>query len=96
MPGIKTYSTPGVISGSLAHTGTTLGFYGATPVTRPATYTLSFSGSSRVLPANTATGGGTLLTEAFTQITALVTDLTETKKVLNQLIKDLQSEGLLQ
>lgn len=96
MPGIKTYSAPGVISGSLAHSGTTVGFYGATPVTRPAAYTLTFSGTSRVLPASTATGGGTLLTEAFTQLAALVTDLTETKKVLNQLIRDLQSEGLLQ
>jgi hypothetical protein len=96
MAGIKAYSPPGTISGPLTHTGTTVGFYAATPVTRPAAYTLTFSETSRTLPASTATGGGTLLTEAFTQITALVADLTATKKVLAQLVKDLQSVGLCQ
>jgi hypothetical protein len=79
-----------------AGTSTELGFYGQTPVTRTAAYTLTFSTTSRALPASTATGGGTLLTEAFTQIGSLVTDLTETKKVLAQVIKDLQRDGLLQ
>jgi len=87
---------PGVIAGPLEHTGTTAGFYGHTPVARPAAYTLTFPTASRVLPASTATGSGTLLTEAFTQLAALVTDLAETKKVLNQVIKDLQGDGLLQ
>jgi hypothetical protein len=73
-----------------------LGFYGHPEVARTSGYTLTFATASRVLPASTATGTGTLLTEAFTQLTALVTDLTETKKVLNQLIKDLQGNGLLQ
>ena len=86
----------GTIHGALTHTGSTLGFYASAPVARPAAYTLTFAEAARTLPANTATGGGTLLTEAFTQITALLTDLTATKKVLNQLLKDLKEEGLLQ
>jgi hypothetical protein len=90
-------STPaGVITGPLTHTGSTAGFYGHTPVARPGAYTLTFAEVARTLPASTATGTGTLLTEAFTQITALVADLLATKKVLAQLVKDLQEEGLLQ
>jgi hypothetical protein len=83
---------------STAATGTPteVGFYGHTPTTRPSAYTITFASTSRTLPASTATGTGTLLTEAFTQITALVTDLTETKKVLAQLVKDLQATGLIQ
>jgi hypothetical protein len=86
----------GQITGSLAHTGTTIGFYGHLPATRPAAYTLTFAETARTLPANTATGSGTLLTEAFTQLAAVVSDLTATKKVLATLIKDLQGNGLLQ
>ena len=92
------YPSPKVanIHGPLTHTGSEAGFYGHAVVSRPSAYTLTFASASRTLPASTATGTGTLLTEAFTQLSALVTDLTETKKVLNQLVKDLQSEGLLQ
>jgi hypothetical protein len=92
------YPAPKVanIHGALTHTGTEAGFYGHAVTARPAAYTLTFASAARTLPASTATGTGTLLTEAFTQLAALVTDLTETKKVLNQVIKDLQSEGLLQ
>ena len=62
----------------------------------PVTYTLTFSETARTLPASTATGSGTLLTEAFTQLTAVVADLAATKKVLAQLIKDLKESGTLQ
>lgn len=77
-------------------TATTVGFFGHNPVARTAAYTLTFATASRVLPASTATGEAALLPEALTQIAALVVDVTETKKVLNQLIKDLQGNGLLQ
>ena len=93
MPGIE-YTVP--YPTSQAGTPTGLGFYGHTEVPRTAAYTLTFSTGSRVLPASTATGSGTLITEAFTQILALITDLTETKKVVAQIIKDLQANGLLQ
>jgi hypothetical protein len=83
-------------STAAAGTTTEVGFYGHTPATRPAAYTITFASTSRTLPASTATGTGTLLTEAFTQLGALVTDLTETKKVLAQFIKDIQATGLLQ
>jgi hypothetical protein len=93
-----TYPSPTVanIHGALTHTGTEAGFYGHAVVVRPAAYTLTFSEVARTLPASTATGAGTLITEAFMQITALVTDLAATKKVLAQVVKDLQGNGLLQ
>jgi hypothetical protein len=100
------------ISGSLAHAGTTVGFYGNTPVTRPAGYTLTFSLAARTLPATTAvavsTAGAVTLGALFAYATAaqaeaipvainaLLADLEGAKKVLNQLIKDLQATGLLQ
>jgi hypothetical protein len=94
----STYPNPTVanIHGALTHTGTEAGFYGHAVATRPAAYTLTFAEASRTLPASTATGAGTLVTEAFTQITALVADLAATKKVLAQVVKDLQGNGLLQ
>lgn len=100
------------ISGSLTHQGTTVGFYNKTPVTRPSAYTLTFPSSSRVLPATTASPVSTAasinvgilfayasLSQAESipvAINALIKDGEETKKVLRQLIADLQANGMLQ
>lgn len=100
------------ISGSLTHQGTTIGFYNKTPVARPAAYTLTYPTNSRVLPTTTATpvsttaavNLGVLFAYASlgqaesipVAINALIKDTEETKKVLRQLIVDLQANGMLQ
>lgn len=85
-----------------------MGFYGATPVVRPAAYTQTYATATRTHAAPTAaavaTTAATLAAYGFTQaqadalpvaINALVTDLANTKQVLNQLLDDLQTLGLL-
>lgn len=42
------------INGALNHDGTTVGFYGVTPVARPSAYTQTFSTASRTVAAYTA------------------------------------------
>ena len=99
----------GSIAGEIAHSGTTVGFYGVTPVTRPSAYTQTYNAASRthsnlvsasvsasvvlVTPfgfASSAQGDNLVLA-----VNRLVTDLTNVKNVLNQVIDDLQSQGLL-
>lgn len=97
----------GVFTG--AHTGTTLGFYSTTPVVRPAAFTQTYATTSRTMPNNTsatvATTASALASNGFTAaqadsipvaINALIADVLEVKGVLNQVIDDLQANGLLQ
>lgn len=109
----STLSTATVLegSGSLAHTGTTAGFYSATPIVRPSAYTQTYSTATRThdtpvaaQPASTAATnvtpfGYTTATQANAIKEAcrdLVTDMANVKQVLNQVIDDLQALGLLQ
>ena len=110
----ETYPNPTVanIHGPLTHTGTTVGVYGKTPVSRPAAYTLTFSTNTRTLPSSTAANVSTAAAlnvgilfayasvgqaEAIpVAINALIADQKATKEVLRQVILDLQSEGFLQ
>lgn len=110
----ETYPNPTVsnIHGSLTHTGTTVGFYGKTPATRPSAYTLTFAGNTRVLPASTASNVSTAaalnvgILFAYASvgqaeslpvaINALIADVKATKEVLRQLVLDLQGNGMLQ
>lgn len=111
------------IDGALNHDGTTVGFYGVTPVTRPTAYTQTYSTTTRThsnitaatLTDNTmgtkdntiakvADGGETTtnadindnFAEVTEEINALRTDIANIKDVLNQVIDDLQSVGILQ
>jgi hypothetical protein len=98
-------------SGDFAHTGSgkKIGFFGATTVVRTAAYTMTYSTGSRTNSAPTAaavaTTAATLAAYGYTQaqadsipvaINALVADVLNLKQVLTQVIKDLQSYGLLQ
>lgn len=114
--GVLTGSYPnpglGTITGALTHTGTTVGFFGKTPAERPSAYTITYSSSSRTLPATTSVPvstssplnvgalyayGTAAQAEAIpANINALHEDLEATKKVLAQVIKDLQANGLMQ
>jgi hypothetical protein len=97
--------------GPVAGSSSTFGAFGVNPVERPAKYILTFAATSHTLPANTvvevstANPIGVLTAFAFieaqakgilTAINTLITDLTETKKVLAQVVSDLRGEGLLQ
>jgi len=103
---------PGTITGPITHTGSAVGFYSHTPVERTAAYTLTYASVARTLPSTTAAAiattaplnVGALFAYASeaqaasipTAINALLADLEATKKLLGQLVKDLQGYGLLQ
>lgn len=88
-----------------------LGFFNATPVARTAGYTQTYSTASRTMPnltsAAVATTGATAVTPfgyttaaqadaIVTAINAIRADVDNTRKVVNQILDDLQSYGLLQ
>lgn len=86
-----------------------LGFYGATPAARPSAYTQTYSTTTRthanITASAVATTAATLASYGFTQaqadavpvaINANATDIANVKQVLNQVIDDLQTLGLLQ
>ena len=99
----------GSIAGAMAHAGTTVGFYGVTPVARPSAYTQTYSAASRThsnLTSASVSASVVLVTpfgfsssaqgdNLVLAVNRLVTDLTNVKNVLNQVIDDLQSQGLL-
>jgi hypothetical protein len=108
------------VNGALNHDGTTVGFYGVAPATRPASYTQTYATATRTHSNLTSatltdsTGGSantsvedvtaahdqTILNNNFadltTQINALRSDLENAKQVMNQILDDLQGNGLLQ
>lgn len=91
--------------------GPTLGFYGVTPVTRPGTYTASYTATTRDLPAYTAnvqssayTGGLLDLLQAarLTDLNALRTAVENLRALCeaaaqreNALVNDLRALGLI-
>ncbi len=99
----------GSIAGAMAHSGTTVGFYGVAPVAQPSAYTQTYSTATRTHSNPTAASvvASAVLVTPFglsssaqmdnlvITVNRLVTDLTNVKGVLNQVIDDLQSQGLL-
>ena len=103
---------------ALAHYGSTLGFYGVAPATRPTAYTQTYSTADKTHANPTAAaltvtdGAGTndntigaitaaasviaAVQELADEINKLVTDLADVKQVVNSVIDDLQTLGLLQ
>lgn len=112
------------IDGALDHDGSTVGFYGVTPVARPTGYTQTYSSTTRTHANFTSaqmtdnsgggnidavidavidqgeTTGNALINDNFAELTnfcnAIWTDLQNLKNLVNQVIDDLQSNGLLQ
>lgn len=58
----QTFTGEVEVDGALNHDGTTVGFYGVTPVTRPAAYTQTYSTADRTLSAYTADDESTAYT----------------------------------
>ena len=106
----NTAATSGSITGAIAHTGTTVGFYGVTPVVRPSAFTQTYSTATRTHsnPAAASIVASAVLVTPFglsssaqmdnlvIAVNNLVSDLANIKGVLNQVIDDLQANGLLQ
>ena len=102
--------TSGSITGEFTHTGATVGFYGVTPVARPTAYTQTYNAASRVHanPVAASVVASAVLVTPFglsssaqmdnlvLAVNNLVGDIANVKKVLNQVIDDLQSQGILQ
>lgn len=106
------------IDGALNHDGTTVGFYGVAPATRPTAYTQTYSTADKTHAAPTAaaltvadgagTNDGTIgaitgdasviaaVQELADQINKLIVDHADTKQLVNSVIDDLQTLGLLQ
>jgi len=99
------------VDGALNHDGATVGFYGVTPVSRPSAYTQTYSTADKTHANATqvavATTGATAVTPfgytTAAQADAIVTavnaarlDILDLKQLVNALIDDLQSQGLVQ
>lgn len=98
------------IDGALNHDGSTVGFYGVAPVARPAAYTQTYSTSTRThslftnntvswISTNSSPWGYQSQAQADsipTELNNLRADVANVKNVLNQVIDDLQSVGLMQ
>lgn len=82
------------IPGVITHTGTAVGFYGTTPAARPSAYTQTYSTATRTQAALTSANAASAPTQA--EYDALRADLINVKQVLNQVLDDLQTLGLLQ
>jgi hypothetical protein len=107
------------LDGALNHDGTTVGFYGVPPATRPTAYTQTFATATKThsnptgtaLTAASGTADGTVadvgasfnqttlnnnFKDVATAINAVIVDLDNLKQVVNQILDDLQTQGLLQ
>jgi hypothetical protein len=94
--------------GALNHDGTTVGFYGVTPTTRPAALTQTYSTTSTTHAAFTSAdlgafvGGATGFADAAerdgirTQFNALRADVANVKQFMNQVVDYLQLNGIIQ
>lgn len=100
-----------VIAGALDHNGSTVGLYGVTPTARPSAYTQTYATATRTHSNNTAAdlattaatnvtpygfAGAAQADAIATQVNALRVDLNNVRGVLNQVLDDLQLQGLLQ
>ena|SRR3990172_4131118 len=102
--------TGGSIAGAIAHSGTAVGFYGVTPVARPSAFTQTYSTATRTHanPAAASVAASTVIITPFglsssaqmdnlvIAVNNLVSDMTNVKQVLNQVLDDLQNAGILQ
>lgn len=108
------------LDGALNHDGTTVGFYGVTPVTRPTAYTQTYSSTTRThnnqsqstltdgtlgtatttINAVSGTGDDTTINDNGATLVAEMNnvraDVSNLKQLVNQVIDDLQANGLLQ
>lgn len=106
------------LDGALNHDGTTVGFYGVTPATRPTAYTQTYATADKThanptaaaltVTDGTGTNDGTIgaitadasviaaVQEIAAQIAKLVADDADTKQLVNSVIDDLQTLGILQ
>lgn len=106
------------LDAALNHDGTTVGFYGVTPATRPTAYTQTYSTADKTHAAPTAStltvtdGAGTndntigaitadasviaAVQEIADEINKLVADVADVKQLVNSVIDDLQTLGLVQ
>lgn len=85
--------------GEMIFKNSKMAFYGASPPSaRPAAYTQTFSEDTRThaRPALSTTISLTLLTEVASLMNNTNLAVNELKKLVNQVIDDLQSEGLFQ
>ena len=106
-PAGSTGATDNTLTTIFKARGDTLGLWGVTPVVRPTAYTQTYSTATKthsnpVAATVTDTNGlaGFLAaadrTALVTAVNNLITDLANTKQVLNQVIDDLQGFGALQ
>lgn len=96
------------LDGALNHDGTTVGFYGVTPATRPSAYTQTYATADKTHSAFTSadlaafTGGLVGFLDAAerddirTQFNALRADVADVKQLANSIIDDNQALGLFQ
>lgn len=98
-----------MVTGALNHDGSTAGFFNTSPVAQAAAYTQTYATAAREVTAIAVTnlvlaptsGGWGWATEAQAQavddqLNGLVSDITNLKQIVNALIDDLQSYGLVQ
>jgi hypothetical protein len=85
--------------------GSTLGFFGATPAARPSAYTQTYATADKTqanltvgadLGAFTDPPSAAEMAALRTFVNALKADLTDVKQITNSIIDDLQTLGLLQ
>ena len=98
-------------SGTVAHTGTSFGFFGVAATTRPTAYTQTYSTADKThanptgvsvattAATNSSPFGYTGAAQAdaiVTNLNAAIVDLADIKQLVNSVIDDLQLLGLLQ
>ena len=99
------------IDGALNHDGSTIGFYGVTPVTRPTVYTQTFSTADKTHENSTFAAIAETATTQTTpwgfasqaqgdaisvELNDLGDDVVDLKQLVNSIIDDLQALGLFQ
>lgn len=104
-----TFSSEIEVDGALNHDGTTAGFYGVTPTTRPTAYTQTYSTADKThanaAQTAVATTGATNVTpfgyttsaqanDIVTQLNNARADILDLKQLVNAIIDDLQALGL--
>lgn len=104
----QTFSGEIEIDGALNHDGTTVGFYGVTPTTRPSAYTQTYSTTSRAVNTDTSTGsiptnvtpygyGSSAAAQAVsTNAQRALNNSTLALELINAILDDLQANGLAQ
>lgn len=86
------------IDGALNHDGTTVGFYGVAPVTRPTAYTQTYATAARNHAQTAANEAHSLSvvysdTEHEAAFNALAVRINELKQLVNSIIDDHQARG---